>query len=127
MPPIAVILIDHGSRQGPSAAALDRVAQLAAERLRLAVDVAHLAIGQPTLDEAIGRAVARGSRRIIVCPYFLAAGTHTQGDIPALVAAAASRHAGLSIQVAEPLGPDLLLAELVARRIEPLLCDVEGV
>lgn len=127
MPPIAVILIDHGSRQEQPASALDQIAKMASQRLGLAVDVAHLSVEAPTLEEAIDRAYARGCRRIIVCPYFLAAGTHTSADIPALVAASAKRHTGLSIQIADPLGPDPLLAELVARRVGPLLGDAEGV
>lgn len=127
MPPTAIILIDHGSRQIDAREALDEVAELAAGRLGLPVGVAHLSIARPTLNEAIDRAVAAGSRRIIVCPYLLAVGTHTRRDIPDRVAAAASRHPNVTIQVAPPLGPDVLLAELVARRVQPLLRSAEGV
>jgi hypothetical protein len=127
MPPIAVILVDHGSRQPEAAAALAQVAQMAAQRLGLPVETAHLEIGQPTLDEAIDRTIAGGVSQIIVCPYFLAAGRHSQVDIPHVLSAARERHAGVKIQLAEPLGADALLAELIARRIRPLLPDGKSV
>jgi sirohydrochlorin ferrochelatase len=127
MPPTAVILIDHGSRQGEAAEALEQIAQLVSQKLRLPVEMAHLAIGQPTLDEAIDRAALRGCRHIVVCPYFLAVGTHSLVDIPAQIAAAAKRHPRVDIQLAQPLGPDPLLADLVVRRLRPLLSRAEGV
>ena len=121
MPSTAVILIDHGSRQEEAASALSLIAGLVAQKLGLPVHVAHLSAAVGTMDEAIRRAIDQGARKIIVCPYLLAEGTHSRVEIPALVAAAAKRFGRVAFELTPPLGPDPLLAELVAKRVRPLL------
>jgi sirohydrochlorin ferrochelatase len=48
----------------------------------------------------------------------LAPGRHVSEDIPALAAAAAARHPGVSYRVTEPLGVDPRIAAVVVDRVE---------
>lgn len=114
----AIVLIDHGSRLADANAVVEEVA--AALRSRLpgtAVEVAHLELAAPDLAEAVARCAAHGAREIVVQPFFLAPGRHGSRDIPALAAAAADRHPGVSICVGEPLGAHPLLVEAVLDRV----------
>ncbi len=116
-PATSIILLVHGSRSRESsraAAALgDRVAPLLGG---VPVEVAHLQLAAPTLEEAVDRCVAGGSRRVVVVPVFLFPGVHVRQDIPALVADLRVRHPGLEIRTADILGDHPLVAEAVAAR-----------
>lgn len=113
----ALVLVDHGSRRPEANAALDELAALvrAADPGRC-VHVAHMEISPPELESALGACLAEGARNVIVVPVFLGPGRHSQEDIPRLVREARERHPELSVQIAPPLGPHPLLAQLVLAR-----------
>jgi sirohydrochlorin ferrochelatase len=116
--PRAIVLIDHGSRLPEANAVVEQVAALLRASLPdAAVEVAHLELAAPDLAEAVARCVERGAREVVVQPFFLAPGRHSARDIPALAAAAAGRHPGVSIRVREPLGAHPALVEAVLDRI----------
>lgn len=119
---LGVILVDHGSTYQ---AANDMLADVANEFREATgvsiVEVAHMELAEPTLEQAFARCVARGAKRIVVQPYFLAPGRHSTTDIPAMAAAAAPSYPGLSYCVAEPLGVDRIIADIMARRISEAL------
>lgn len=117
----AIILIDHGTRHPSPDDPLGQLAAMVSAATGALVFPAHLAGEGPSLPAAVDRAVAEGARHIVVCPCFLFAGRHAGQDIPSLVAEARRRHASVTILIAPPLGPDPLLAELLARRARPLL------
>jgi sirohydrochlorin ferrochelatase len=114
----ALIIVDHGSRRAEANAALIETARLVAERVGASWDVryAHMELSEPSLAEAIERAVADGARSIVVQPFFLAPGTHASEHIPASIAAAQLRYPEVSFRLTGVLGPDALLAELVLER-----------
>lgn len=57
--------------------------------------------------------------QVVVAPYFLSKGRHIQQDIPALVAAARKQlPPGVSCVIAEPIGIDTLMAQLVESRVQ---------
>lgn len=74
-------------------------------------------IAEPTIADAIGKCASAGASTIIVAPYFLSRGRHIQEDIPALVAAAQKQHPQLNCVVAEPIGLDPLMAQLIEMRV----------
>jgi len=81
-----VIIFGHGSRLD---AANDHLRSLAA-RLRGAgrfpiCEAAFLELASPTMPEAARACVEQGARRLVVVPYFLAAGRHVAEDIPLLI------------------------------------------
>lgn len=115
----ALLLVDHGSRRAEANALLAQIAALvAARRPSLIVEIAHMELAPPTVDEAFDACVSRGATEVVVMPYFLARGRHATEDIPALARAAAARHPHVALRIAEPLGVHALLAELVLARAD---------
>lgn len=115
--PQAVILVDHGSRSPEAGAALEAFAAVVGERLGVRAYPAHMDLAPPTLAEAVARAVADGARDVTVCPLFLAPGKHLREDIPRLARDAARPHVGVTVRLADPLGLDAALAEVLERRV----------
>jgi sirohydrochlorin ferrochelatase len=113
----AIVLVDHGSRREEANAQLDAVAQALRRRTGAArVKVAHLELAEPSIGAAIDAAAAEGAAEIVLVPWFLGPGRHTSQDIPSQAAAAARRHAGLRVRIADPLGVhDKLLDVLLER------------
>lgn len=81
------------------------------------VEAAHMELAEPTIAQAVERCVANGARRVIIAPYFLSKGRHIQQDIPALVAEAQKLFREVDCVVAEPIGVDSLLAQLIESRV----------
>lgn len=110
--------MDHGSRKAESNDALFEFAALYRQITKRAlVEVAHMEIAEPTIEQAVGKCVAAGARRVIIAPYFLSRGRHVQQDIPELVQAAAAAYPGVECVVAEPIGIDILMAQLIDNRV----------
>jgi len=117
--PPAILLVDHGSRRAEANAVLDAIAGLLRRRLPgRVVEIAHLELAPPTIDEGIDACIRAGAREIVVHPFFLTPGSHGAGDVPALAAAAADRHSGVSIRVTAPLGAHEALVDVILARIE---------
>ncbi|MCB1961512.1 MAG: CbiX/SirB N-terminal domain-containing protein [Rhodocyclaceae bacterium] len=100
-----IVLFGHGARDpvwaGPMQRTAARIAELSPE---MPVELAFMEFIEPVLDVAVDRLVARGATRITVVPVFLAQGGHLKRDVPALVSAAAARHAGVSVTLATAAG-----------------------
>jgi sirohydrochlorin ferrochelatase len=90
------------------------------------VEPAHMELAEPSIDTAFDRCVAQGARLIVVFPHFLFPGRHWHADIPALAAAAASRHPGIRFLVAAPLGLHPLMLEVMDDRIQHCLRQSHG-
>ena len=113
----AILLIDHGSRLDAANAVVERIAEALRRRDGdTAVEVAHLELAEPDCAQALQRCVAAGAREVILVPYFLTPGRHTTRDLPELIEAARAAHPELVLRLAEPLGFDEHLVELVAAR-----------
>jgi sirohydrochlorin cobaltochelatase len=112
-----LLLMAHGS---PDPAANQPIEQVAA-RIRATnrytqVVVCYMDLNQPSIGDAIDNQVARGARRLVAVPYFLQLGGHVAEDLPATIEAARKRHTGAEIILAEHLGYDRLLVEVIAER-----------
>lgn len=120
----AVLLIGHGSPRPEVKSAFCALADLvrAAEGNKL-VETAFLSCGEPDVACGIDRCVAQGAQRIVLCPYFLFAGSHVRNDLPAAMVAAGHRHPGVELLLAEPLGIHPKLAEVVGERVAQALSD----
>jgi sirohydrochlorin ferrochelatase len=98
------IVFGHGSSVESANEAVRNVARLAADRAGwTAFETAFLGGGEPALAGAVDALVARGTRRIVVIPYFLTFGTHLERDLPALVREILQTHPELKIEVTAPL------------------------
>lgn len=115
---LAVVLVDHGSREEAANAVLEALA--AALRARLegaAIHVAHLEVVPPRIAEALDRCAEEGRHSVVICPCFLAPGRHAKRDLPRIAEEARKRHPGMEITVAAPLGAHSGLVEALADRI----------
>lgn len=116
-----VIICDHGSRRAASNDSLKEVAKLFAERFAgdcPIVEPAHMELAMPDIAAAYGTCVERGADHIVILPFFLARGKHWTRDIPSLTSQAAAEFPGTTYQVAEPLGIDDLILDLLKKRLD---------
>src|SRR5271154_5357836 len=120
----AIIIVDHGSRRSESNRMLEEVARLFAQRFSQKYDIvepAHMELSEPSIATAYAACAKRGATRIVVCPFFLGPGKHWTSDIPRLTAEAAMDHPQTKYHVAQTLGIDDLILDLLAKRLEH--CD----
>ncbi|HRA35280.1 MAG TPA: CbiX/SirB N-terminal domain-containing protein [Acidimicrobiales bacterium] len=120
---VTVVLVAHGSRaSSANQAHLDLAAALDA-RIEPTVLGAFMELAEPSIGDAIGRAVDAGATVVAVLPYFLHPGRHQQVDIPQLVAEAAETRSGVEVRLLDPFGADPavldLLAGQVSRAVDP--------
>lgn len=113
----ALLLVDHGSRYPAANQMLDEVAALVARLGGLErVYVAHMELAEPSIAETFAACVRDGATAVVVHPYFLSPGRHSQSDIPRMVAEAAAAFPGVEFCVTEPLGLHEKIAEVVLER-----------
>lgn len=116
-----VIICDHGSRRAQSNDSLAIVARRFADRFAIdgnIVEPAHMELAMPDIATAYARCVEQGATHIVLLPLFLAKGKHWMRDIPSLTSQAAAAFPGTSYQIAEPLGIDDLLLDLLKKRLD---------
>jgi sirohydrochlorin ferrochelatase len=117
------LLVAHGSRNPASAAAHEQLCRAVADASTagaghpVEVRPAYLELSEPSIPDAIDAAVADGAGSIRVLPHFLGPGNHVLVDIPGIVEAARARHPGVTIELAEHLGSDPALVDLLAARV----------
>lgn len=112
----SLLLVAHGSRR---AASNDEVRDLTRALAAQAggrfdnVACAFLELADPSIPEGLEACIRQGARRVVVLPYFLAAGRHVVEDIPALVEPVRKRHPQVEIRIAPHLGAAEGLAGLL--------------
>lgn len=114
----AVIILGHGSRSPEATEQFVRVADTLVPRLPGAnVYPAFMELAEPSLADAVDRAVADGTTRIVVLPCFLFMGNHIKHDIPQEIARAMEAHPGVEFEQREPIGPDPRVTEALLERL----------
>lgn len=116
-----IIICDHGSRRAQSNDSLKDVADRFAARFHAdcnIVEPAHMELAMPDIATAYASCVSRGATHIVVLPMFLAKGKHWVRDIPSLTGQAAAAFSETTYQIAEPLGIDDLLLDLLKKRFD---------
>ena len=116
-----VIICDHGSRRAQSNDSLNDVAKRFAARFDdqcQIVEPAHMELAPPDISAAYAACVEKGASHIVVLPLFLAQGKHWTRDIPSLTSQAAAAFPSTTYQIAEPLGIDDLLLDLLKKRFD---------
>ena len=118
---VGVIICDHGSRRAQSNDSLKNVAMRFSERFSEECNIvehAHMELAMPDIDAAYAKCANRGATHIVVLPLFLAKGKHWVRDIPSLTSQAAAKFSNTTYQIAEPLGIDDLLLDLLKKRLD---------
>jgi sirohydrochlorin ferrochelatase len=120
----ALIALAHGSRDPRSARTVRQIVSTTKQlRPDLKIEAAFLDHVRPDVDTVVDRLVARGHTEIVVVPLLLSSAYHARVDVPAVVAAAAARHPGVGIRVAEVLGTDVSLLSVLDLRLREALRD----
>jgi sirohydrochlorin cobaltochelatase len=113
----ALLLMAHGSPDPAANQPIEQVAaRISATNSYTQVVVCYMELNQPSIPEALDDLIERGAQRLVAVPYFLQLGGHVAEDLPATIDAARQRHAGAEIILAEHLGYDQLLVEVIADR-----------
>ena len=114
----AILLIDHGSRRDAANEMMDCMANLvqAMAGANVVVRYAHMELSEPSIAVGVRQCAEAGATEIIVFPYMLSPGKHSTGDIPRMVAEAASDFPALHIRVTSAFGVHEKLAELILGR-----------
>ena len=82
----AIILFAHGARDPEWANPLRRIQAVVRERMaEVPVELAFLEFIAPSLPESTAQLVARGARKIVVLPMFIAQGGHLKREVPEML------------------------------------------
>ncbi|MER7466467.1 sirohydrochlorin chelatase [Streptomyces sp. NPDC097981] len=118
VPAPVLLVIAHGSRDPRHAATVHALTRRArALRPGLRVETAFLDFNAPRVDQVLSALHAEGVREVVALPLLLTRAFHAKADIPAVLSEATTRQPGLSVRLAEVLGPSPLLTEALERRL----------
>jgi sirohydrochlorin ferrochelatase len=113
----ALVVIAHGSREPDANADAVYLAREVEKRGVYAfVEAAYLELAEPTIEQAVETCIRRGAKRIILVPYFLAAGVHVRRDLTEITRHLSIDHPGSAFGLAEPLGRHPALVDIVIER-----------
>ena len=126
----ALIIVAHGSRNKESASQVAALCQRLSDRAKNLGDqhggarkkfdrVAHafLQFASPGLEETIADLVQQGANRIIVFPFFIAAGSHLLTDIPEAIEAAQKTYPGVAFSITRHLGGIDAIEEIIHNEV----------
>jgi sirohydrochlorin cobaltochelatase len=122
----ALIIVAHGSRNKESARQVSTLCQKMSDKVKNLGDqdplarnkfdrVAHafLQFASPGLEETIEDLVQQGTHKIIVFPFFIAAGSHLLTDIPEAIEAARKTYPGVAFSITRHLGGIGAIEEII--------------
>ncbi|QNE29913.1 sirohydrochlorin chelatase [Streptomyces sp. INR7] len=113
-----LLVIAHGSRDPRHAATVHALTRRArALRPGLRVETAFLDFNAPRVEQVLSALHAEGVRDVVALPLLLTRAFHAKADIPAALSDALTRLPGLSVSVADVLGPSPLLVDALERRL----------
>ncbi len=126
---VPAVVVAHGTAQLEGLVMLDALL----ERVRflrpgLKVRLSFVSRAEPRPDAALREIAAAGAKEAVVLPLFLGSGYHVRHDIPTAVREATrsaaivggpmlDRSGRLRVHVARALGPDPMLAQVLAERL----------
>ncbi len=123
---IGILALGHGSRLPHNKEVVTGVANLIAEKYKNAVvRTGFMNMNGPTMDEGLKAFEGTGVSTIVAVPIFLAHGVHTTEDIPQILGISKEDRKttiqlngnDVTLMYAEPLGADLLVADLAYKRV----------
>ncbi len=105
LPPPALLVIGHGSRDPRAGAELERLVAMVRGLLPgTAVGAGCLELAEPHIDAALDELVAGGATDIVAVPVVLFGAGHLKDDGPAVLGRARRRHPGVRFRLARDLG-----------------------
>ena len=121
MDEIALVLIGHGSKLPHNRENLVKLAEILRRKSRFkTVEISFMVRNTPTIPDAIESIAKRGIKKIVLVPAFLAAGVHTEQEIPEMIGLKGEESGlkarGIEIMYGEPLGADERIAEIIEEK-----------
>lgn len=104
---VALLLVAHGSRRIESN---QEVMNLASELEKISgdhfdsVQCAFIQFGEPSFQGKVDELVKMGANEIKVLPYFIAAGSHVQKDIPELIQIVKNKYPDIRLKIMKHFG-----------------------
>ncbi len=122
-----LLIMTHGSRATEYGLEFSKLLdELNGRNLYDDVRGCYLQFQEPSLHEAARSLAEAGFDYIVLVPYFLFQGFHTQNDIPAVLREVEKDFPSVRFSVAKPLGFDPLLADIVLARASDARLVVAG-
>lgn len=114
----AIIILGHGSKADDALVTLKKYGEMvkAAGQYDL-VEIASLQFNEPDLPSALNTVINQKANKVVIVPLFLFNGIHVQEDIPAVLAKEQAKNPGVEIVLAESLGLDNRIVDIVLERI----------
>lgn len=112
-----LLVVGHGTQNLEGAEECRRVAALVAATVgpETPVELGFLELLEPSIDTAVARLSARGSRRVLAAPLLLFTAGHAIRDVPEAVAAATTAR-GMEVRQSAALGAHAALLALSRQR-----------
>lgn len=116
--PFSIVIAGHGSRDPDGVREFEALVDLVRVRApQHLVSHGYLEFASPTITEAIGANLAKGSRQVSVVPGVLLAARHAKNDMPAELQALARAHPDIDFHFGAPLNLHPLLLQLAQEHI----------
>jgi sirohydrochlorin cobaltochelatase len=113
----AVLLCGHGSRDPEAIAEFEIAAAALRSRLQHDFTTGYLEFARPTIQEGLGRLMARGARQILAVPGMLFAASHVKNDLPWEMNSFMAANPGIAVRLGRDLAIDAKLLTAAAERI----------
>jgi sirohydrochlorin cobaltochelatase len=113
----AVLLCGHGSRDPEAIAEFEIAAAALRSRLQHDFTTGYLEFARPTIQEGLGRLMARGARQILAVPGMLFAASHVKNDLPWEMNSFMAANPGIEVRLGRDLAIDAKLLTAAAERI----------
>ncbi len=114
-----IIVVGHGSRSDDAKEVFVEIVNALKEKLAdKNVDGCFMEISKPYIPAKIDEMYKTGVRDFTILPYFLIPGIHIKEDIPEILREAKAKYGDITVALAEPIGFDEKLIEILAERAE---------
>lgn len=116
----ALIIAAHGSRKNQSNQEVERLAGKIGENTGHhfeRVTAAFLQFGQPLLEDRIDELADKGSKKIVIFPFFIGSGSHIQSDIPRIAEQASEKYPQIDIRVTRHLGSLEAIEDVIIKEV----------
>jgi sirohydrochlorin cobaltochelatase len=117
--PLGILIVSHGSPREEANRRFVALVERVASRLgRPHVRAAFLTGAEFSIPRRVAELAEQGVRRIVLMPYFLAAGRHVTEGIPELLEHCRQAHPQVTFEVLPTLEDDPALEDLLVHRLQ---------
>jgi len=118
---VGIIILAHGSREPETEKTMEEIVNKVRDKTSNgSIRMAYFQFVKPSLEDSVREFIEEGVKEINIIPYFLFPGVHIREDVPLALGEIKREYPGVTINVADTLGADDRLAEIVADRITAL-------